>query len=430
MKQNKIYVLLINDHSGSMSGMAKAAMKDYNVSTEDIKHAATVEKVDTIVSVIGIGSKGGSSVERQIVISNPHVLLPKTDWPCPGGTPLYDAIADGIDLITGLPDAKDEHVSVLVRVTTDGAECSSIKYAGHDGQRRIAERIKEMQATGRWTFVFRVPQGAVRTITPLGVPEGNIQEWETSARGMEATTLVNTQAMTSFFNAKASGAKSSNSFYTNTAAVNLAALTEVPAKEISLYVVDDAFNGKWIRDFILSKRMNFLKGSAFFQLTKTEAKVGIDKMILIRDRATGKFFGGKDARTMIGMPTDRNARLNPGDHGAYDIFVQSKSLNRHLVAGTGVAYWEKVGTEFTQADRELVEPKPALPKTAAPGPVQLPQVAPTNKPTKSPLVPTPRPKVQFFATRDEARQWSKDNKKPHGDAGAGAPKGQRYFINP
>lgn len=424
-KQSKNYIGFVNDHSGSMRSIAQAAMKDYNINIAAVKAAATREELDTVVSVVGLGYPRDSMVTRQVVISNPHVLKPITSWSTEGGTPLYDGIGNMIELLKGLPDADDPHVSFLVMITTDGEERHSKKYTKDS----LAFLIKQVQDTGCWTIVFRVPRGHVSSVTGLGVPLDNIQEWDTTAKGMEASTVVNTQAMDGFFAARSAGAKSSGSFYTNTANVNVAALVEIPDKEISLYVVPDEFNGKWIRDFILTKRMEYLKGAAFFQLTKTENKVGFDKMVLIRDRATGKFFGGADARTMIGLPSDRNARLNPGDHGKFDIFIQSKSINRHLVTGTGVAYWAKIGTPFTQAEIELYT-MPAVPKTSAPAPVQLPQVTPTNKPTKSPLVPTPRPQVLFFATRDEARDWSRTNGKPHGDAGSGAEKGKRFYVNP
>jgi len=425
-KQSKNYIGFVNDHSGSMASIAQAAMKDYNINISAVKAAATREELDTIVSVVGVGvGQGGYGTERQVVVSNPHVLKPITSWDTSGGTPLYDGIGNMIELLQSLPDANDSHVSCLVMITTDGDERHSKIY----DKPKLAALIKKVQATGRWTLVFRIPKGQAKMLDGLGIPLDNIQQWDTTAAGMEASTVVNTQAMDGYFRARAGGQSASGSFYTNTANVNVAALEEVPANKISLYVVPDEFNGKWIRDFILTKRMEFLKGSAFFQLTKTEGKVGHDKVILIRDRATGKFFGGAGARGMIGMPTDRNARLNPGDHGAYDIFIQSKSLNRHLVAGSGLAYWADIGTQFSQADIDLVS-QPVLPKTAAPGPVVLPQIKPTTKPTKSPLVPTPKPKLQYFASRTEAREWSKANGKPTGDAGAGAPKGQRYFVNP
>lgn len=423
-KQNKNYIGFVNDHSGSMKGIALAAMKDYNINIAAVKTAATREELDTVVSVVGVGYPDGRQVTRQVIVSNPHVLKPITSWDTEGGTPLYDGIGDMVEMLSSLPDAQDSHVSFLVMITTDGEEAHSVKYSKYS----IAKLIKKMQNTGRWTFVFRAPKGMQNSVANLGVPLDNIQQWDTTEAGMAKSTAVNTQAMDGYFAARSAGKKASGSFYTNTAEVNVAALAEIPAKEITLYVVPDEFNGKWIRDFILTKRMEYLKGAAFFQLTKTEPKVAHDKMVLIRDRATGKFFGGAEARTMIGLPNDRNARLHPGDHGKFDIFLQSKSINRHLVTGTGVAYWAKIGTQFTQEEIDLYT-KPAVPKTSAPAPVQLPQVTPTNKPTKSPLVPTPRPTIQYFATRDEARDWSRVNGKPHGDAGAGAEKGKRFYVN-
>lgn len=116
---------------------------------------------------------------------------------------------------------------------------------------------------------------------------------------------------------------------------------------------------------------------------------------------------------MIGLPLDRNARLHPGDHGEYDIFIQSESVNRKLVAGTGVLYWAKIGVPFTDADLAYLKPKDPAP--VAPGPIVLPKVQATSKPTKSPI---PKAKkgpmingkpVQFFTKRDDARDFGRAN---------------------
>jgi hypothetical protein len=141
-------------------------------------------------------------------------------------------------------------------------------------------------------------------------------------------------------------------------------------------------------------------------LTKTEARVGPEKQILIRDRQTGKFFGGKEARQMLGLPSNQNTRLHPGDHGNFDLFIQSESINRKLVGGTGVAYIAKLGTEFTQAEIDLYT-KPKTTVVTKPAVVELPKVAPTNKPTKSPIPVTPR--TAYFETRDDARAYCRNS---------------------
>ena len=393
----KNYIGFINDHSGSMRAIAKAAMTDYNANIAAVKDAATREMLDTVVSVVGVGFPDSHHVTRQVVISNPHVLKPITTWSVDGGTPLYDGIGNMIELFDSLPDAKDPNVSFLVMVTTDGEEVHSRIY----DQSKLAEMIKSRMAMGNWTFVFRVPKSmSMHRITALGVPLDNIQPWDTTDAGMAASTKVTTQAMDNYFTTRSAGAKSTGAFYANAAAVNVAALVDI-SKKVSLYVVPSDKNGIEIRDFILKHRTEYLKGAAFYQLTKTESRVSHTKMILVRDRATGKVFGGKDARSMIGLPNDRNARLHPGDHKGFDLFIQSESVNRKLVADTGVIYWKEIGAPFTESDLSYLATKNVTP--VKPAVVQLPAVPVKTAPTKSPIPVTPR--YQYFETREEARTY-------------------------
>lgn len=391
----KNYIGFVNDHSGSMATLAQAAIKDYNATITAVKDAASREMLDTVVSVVAVGLPANHQTTRQVTISNPHVLKPVTTWPCPGGTPLYDGIADMINLLAALPDAHNPDVAFLVLVTTDGEEMHSRLYDAD----KLKALMEGVNGAGNWTFAFRLPKNASAwPITRLGISERNIQRWDTTQEGMAKSTVATTQAVDSYFRGRATGARSSSAFFADASQVNVAALEDV-TKKISLYVVPDTDNGVEIRPFVLRHRMEYLKGAAFYQLTKTESKVSHTKQILVRDRQTGKFFAGKEARQMIGLPTDRNARLHPGDHKNFDLFIQSESVNRKLVGGTGVAYWKEIGVPFTDADLAYLQPKAAAP--AVPPVVQLPAVPVSNKPTKSPIPVTPQ--FQFFETRDDAR---------------------------
>lgn len=432
----KNYIGFVNDHSGSMRPLVGAAIKDYNTMVTAIKEAASREQQDTIVSTVGFGFSGSTPVKRQVVISNPHVLKPVDNWPCQGNTPLYDGIGSMIELFESLPDSDDPQVSFLVLITTDGEENNSRKYSSA----MLQTKIEVLQATGRWTFVCRVPRSLRQSLTHLGIPAANIQAWDTSNSGLEQSTQATTTAMNNYFTARSQGVRSSTAFYADAQQVDLSKLTDV-SKEVSLYVVPDADMGIEIRPFILRHRMEHLKGAAFYQLTKTEPRVQHDKLIAIRDRSTGKIYAGKDARQMIGLPTDRNARLHPGDHGNYDIFIQSNSVNRKLVAGTGVLYWAKIGVPFTEADLAYLKPKD--PAEAPKGPVQLPQVTPTGRPTKSPIPKKPKDPqpcvqskpVKLFATRTEARNYARTSGKPMKDLldysvndYTNIPHGSRWFV--
>jgi len=453
MNHQKNYVGFANDHSSSMATLANAAVRDYNNTISAITTAANREVLDTIVSVVGFSD----SVERQIVNSNPHVLKPLARWKAGGWTALYDGIGELIELFKSMPDYNNPNVAFLVSATTDGDENSSSRW----NARSLGDEIKRLQATGRWTFVLRVPRGEKHNskIANLGIPAGNIQEWETSEQGMAASTQATTAAFDQFYSARAAGQKSSTVFYADATAVDTSKLVDI-SKRTSLYVVEAHENGRQIRDFILARRTRYLKGAAFYQLTKTEARVGPNKMLAVRDRTTGVVYAGKEARTMLGLSSVDNIRLHPGNHGNYDLFIQSESVNRKLVAGTGVLYWEEIGVPFTQEEIDrFTGNAPAAP--AKPAVVQLPAVPVTNKPTPSPLKPTPKaapapavviatgkPKALpagkdgrvryhaptlgslFYSTRDIAREvaHSMPGKKQY-DAGPQAQHGRRFFVD-
>lgn len=400
----KNYIGFVNDHSGSMRPLAQAACKDYNANIKAIKEAASREMLDTVVSVSEVGYCAGLSV----TVSNPHVLKEKTTWVSSGGTPLWAGTFALINMLKSLPDANKETVSFLVMITTDGEATDADRHPS------LKAAMAPLIATGRWTFVARVPNGISRRneldLIDLGIPEGNIQRWETTAKGMEVSTKVTTQAMDQYFSARSVGSKSSTTFYANAASVNTAALTELKPTEYSLYVVPAHENGIEIRPFILQHRMEHLHGAAFYQLTKTESRVQPDKQVLIRDRATGKVYCGNSARKMIGLPDNSNARLHPGDHKNYDIFIQSNSINRKLVGGTGVIYWKANGRPFTDSDLAYLKPKTDS------GVVQLPAVPVSTKPTPSPIPVAKKVPVQTtFPTREDARAYCRKSNRPQTD---------------
>lgn len=443
----KNYVNFVNDHSGSMAqgGKDEAAKNDYNTTVTAVKEAASKEMLDTVVSVVGVGVRDtvrGGEVSRQVVISNPHVLKPIDKWPTTGGTPLFDGIGDMIDLCESLPDAKNPEVSFLIQITTDGEEFHSRK----ETKSSLYGKITRLQGTRRWTFVARIPRGNRHLFDGLGIPPGNIVEWDNSAAGLAEATIQTQQAIGSFYQMRSAGATNSTVFYANAAAVDTSQLVDISNK-VSLYVVDGVgvTEGMQIRDFILQRRAQYLKGAAFYQLTKSESKIGEKKLVVVRDRSSGKIYGGQQARTMVGLPQFGNARLHPGDHKNYDIFIQSESVNRKLVKGTGVIYWEEIGVPFTTEELlKFLAPAGTPPAPPKPAVVQLPAVPVSFRPTKSPIPVTPvikiaqgptlngRP-IKILRKRDDARaqrgrQFSIDLKKHADHLKSGVSASDRWAV--
>lgn len=342
----KNYIGISRDHSGSMGHIASAAARDYNSNISAIKESSLREGQDTIVSVVrcGVGSRG--SVEREITNSSVTTLEPLNEsrYVADGGsTPLFDSVGELIELFERVPDAKDPTVSFLVMAITDGQDNSSRRWSAHS----LGQKIRQLQATDHWTFVFRVPRGYKRDLVHMGIPDGNILEWEQSTRGVEVASQATTKAFDEYYSSRSRGLTSTQNFYTtdlsgvNKATVK-AKLVDI-SREVEFFDVPKTGSLE-IRKVVEAKTgQPLVKGTAFYQLVKTEKEVQDYKQIAIRDKKSGAVYSGAEARSMLGLPYNGTVKIVPGNHGTYDIFIQSTSVNRKLVPGTQVMYWPKVG---------------------------------------------------------------------------------------
>ena len=347
----KTYVGFSRDHSDSMRHIAHTAMRDYNEQLATIQAAATTQNQDTIVTTVTIGVGSQAIVGREVVNSNVHVLKPLTRYEADaGGTPLIESVFELIRLMSAVPDANDPNVSFLVMVTTDGQETQR-----RDRGRELAQRMRELQATDRWTFVFRVPkQGGVHEMNRLGlmIPGVNVFEWDLNERGVQVSTKANVEAFTEYFTARSTGLKRTSRFYANAADVSIEdarkALVDV-SDQVTFYDVTSADDQSLIRPFVEAKiGTAMVRGGAFYQLCKTEPKVQASKRIAIQDKQSGTVFAGDAARQMLALPTVGTVRLAPDDLGDWNVFIQSTSVNRKLDAGTKLLYWPAVGKAFKE----------------------------------------------------------------------------------
>jgi hypothetical protein len=340
----KQYLGLVTDNSMSMVRLKGNAAKDYNNQIAAIKSSAALTGIDTIVSVVGCGhgnkAYGQGDVKRLVVNSSVNSLtpIPAGGYVADGhSTPLFDSVGEIIALFKATPDYSDLDVSFLVMAITDGEENSSVTW-----KTKLKTEIEELQKTGRWTFVFRVPEGYKGRLASLGVFPDNICEWVLTDAGLAAVTAKTEAAVQSYYTARSAGAAGTKSFFTDAANIKpedvKKSLTDI-TKECKFYEVDDG--SKNISQFITDKHGKFWLGMAFYQLTKKEKRVQATKLICVRDKNTQQVFAGTEARKLLGVPSAGDVSLTPGDHGRYDIFIQSLSTNRALTLGSSVMIWDK-----------------------------------------------------------------------------------------
>jgi hypothetical protein len=225
----------------------------------------------------------------------------------------------------------------LVMVITDGHDNSS-RLSAYE----LSLMIKEYQNTDKWTFVFRVPVGYKQALLRLGIPSGNIMEWEQTNSSLVASTENTISATKSYFAMRSAGVTSTDKFFVDTRNISSSVvkknLTEATWK-YELLSVKNYEQDVQIRDFITARGFKFNKGCSYYQLTKTE-EVQPNKIFMLRDRSTGKLYeGDTSARSILGLPASGRFKITPSNNsGQYDIFIQSTSVNRKLVKDTNVLY--------------------------------------------------------------------------------------------
>lgn len=339
----KTYLEVIRDHSGSMHSLARAAARDFNATILATQKSAALNNIETVASVTECGG-GIRRVATFQPVSYIQTLF-EGMYRTGGGTPLFKSVLAAIENLKRVHDYNDPEVNFVVFATTDGQDTDG-------GQEQMMREIRALQATDRWTFVFRVPRGYANALVRLGVEPGNILEWDQTERGVQAASAAADVALAKFYDDRTRGIKSSKTFYTSTANVTEADVKKLGdiSSEVQLFPISAKEDGTQIRDFV-EKRLNgqaMLKGAAFYQLVKTEDKVQDYKLIAIRDKDTGAIYCGPEARDLIGLPRYGDARVNPDTKGKWQVFVQSTSVNRKVTGGTQLLYWPGVGKRFTE----------------------------------------------------------------------------------
>lgn len=329
------HVYLVLDDSGSMFQIAAKTKDAFNRTLADIKAAAARTSQDTRVTLTLFGETISTVFREKSAAEAPTL---ETFNPAQGHTRLFDTVGQAIEEMEALRRTAPDDAFLLM-VLTDGHDNLRTKYS----EQVIRDLIARVQGTDRYTLTFLLPPGNKRSFCSMySIPEGNVAEWEQTAKGVEDGAVLRSRGLTEYFTAREQGKTSVQSFYVQTDTSKLTA-TQVARKldDITPKVkVWEVGKEEAIKEFCERKnRGTYDKGAGFYQLTKKEKAVQPHKKVILIEKGKETVFGGDEARRMIGLPDGANAAVDPGNHGRWDIFIQSTSGNRKLVRGTKVIYF-------------------------------------------------------------------------------------------
>ena len=331
-KKIRTEVMLVVDDSSSVRTYAQEMNESINRTISDLKADAYRTGTDISFSLYYFAD----SVRPQYPLNVNVKEVQKVAFRMPyGNTALFDAVERAInDHIR--PERFDEEVAYLVITITDGEDNCS----GDRSGTRMKNLLSRVQGTDRWTITFQMPPGkSGQFCRTYGIHPGNCTEWETTGQGLRETTVVRTMSTQNYMTNRTKGVTSMSTFYTDLSGVNVEDLkknlTNIQDRVKTFPVAAEAD----IRPFIESKTLQpYEAGSVFYQLTKPEL-IQDTKKLLIKEKNGRAMFGGQEARKLLGLPQGEDCRVKPGNHGNFDLFVQSTSVNRKLVRGTTVVHW-------------------------------------------------------------------------------------------
>lgn len=242
-----------------------------------------------------------------------------------GNTALIDATLRAITDLEQTATMYGDH-SFLLYVLTDGEENDSLNNAA-----ALGAKLKSLPEA--WTVAAFVPNSAAKfKATRFGFAPGNVAVWDASSEaGMREAGRVIRDSTAGYMTARASGLKGTTGLFAM-GADTLNYKTVSTLKELTGFRIETVRQPSVIKPFIESLGLPFIQGNYFFELIKPE-KVSDAKQVLVRHKISGKVYGGPEARRLVGLPDTGEVRIKPQPNSEYDVFIQSSSLNRNLIAG-------------------------------------------------------------------------------------------------
>ncbi|HSJ76635.1 MAG TPA: vWA domain-containing protein [Gemmatimonadales bacterium] len=316
------HVVFVIDASDSMKGISSEVVKVTDGLVADLADLSKQLDQETRVTVYLFSDSTWCLFYEKDVLRLPSIAA---HYQTVNMTALIDATIQATEELRQTATLHGNH-AFLTYVITDGQENVSTRTM-YDLQQLLGN-LRDNE-----TLACLVPsQSAKFTAEKYGFPRGNIQVWDaSSAQGMrEAGDTIRTSTA-NYMGARAQGMTNTRTLFSMDANT-LNHKTVSTLKELTGFRIETVKQPSVIKPFIESLGLPFIQGNYFFQLIKPE-KVSDAKQILVRHKISGKVYGGPEARRLVGLPDTGEVRVKPQPNGEYDVFIQSSSLNRNLIAG-------------------------------------------------------------------------------------------------
>lgn len=323
------HVALVLDASDSMSHLARQVVEIADAQVQYLAKRSQEMDQETRLTVYTFNTQVKCLFYDKDVLRLPSL---RGHYSTGGYTALMDATYTAIDDLKATAQRYGDH-SFLGYVLTDGEENASRRIVAPILKRTIED------LPDNWTIAGFVPSPVgMHEAKKFGFSKDNLSLWDTSAKGMAEVGEVIRRTTDSYMTMRASGVRGTkNLFKPDTSHLNKSSVKAVGARKLTpgqFRLIDVKTDGRI--DDLVSRITGrpYVLGEAFYQLTK-KVTVQAQKSIALLEKKSFTVFVGHQTRSVLGLP-DFEVKIEPVSHPSYDIFVQSTSVNRKLLAGTKV----------------------------------------------------------------------------------------------
>lgn len=251
---------------------------------------------------------------------------------------------------TALRDATGRAINDMKMTATLYGDHAFLLYVLTDGWENESHLVTAAQLTAQigglpdnWTVAGLGPDlTSLYELKGVGFPAGNVERWNTdSSTGIEDAGESVLRSAGTFMTNRAAGVRSTRTlFSTDATALNASTVRDAGLGKLApgsfVFKTVPGRVRQDIRPFVESLGYQYIVGNAYYQLTKRET-IQAGKHILVREIATGWVYGGQEARDLLGLGSN-TVQVSPSHNPLYEVYVQSKSVNRKLVPGTHLIY--------------------------------------------------------------------------------------------
>lgn len=329
------HVVFVLDESGSMGHHRDTVPDVIDQQVAMLAKESVRLNQETRVSIYRFN---GSSGCKCVVYDRDVLRAPslKGHYRPDGGTPLVSSTHLVLNELGQTPELHADH-AFLVYVITDGED------TGHNSHEQLLLRDRLKALKDNWTVAALVPsEVSARVCKTFGFLEGNIQIWDCSSKaGLERAAQSVTAATQNYMTLRSQGARSTKNLFTPSQTAKRTDIVKVLAMVTDPYVVyqADANTPKEpIQQFVeRATGKPYMVGSAYYALVKPET-IQKEKKICLRTKGDGRLYSGTHDSVckVLGLPTGGEIKVGPAELNDFEIFVQSTSVNRNVIAGQKV----------------------------------------------------------------------------------------------